>query len=265
MFTKETAITLVKSADEFPVNFEDAWQWLEYSTKGNAKVSFMGSGFIQGTDYQLMVNHKLRPQGGYSNREDIYLTNDCFVHWAMMSGTPKGKEIRVYFIEAEKELKQLKQDIIEQAQVIEQHEEPMQLPSELELLKEGLKLMEMVNSIGCIDADNKRVLVSAITNVVKPKEVVVEVKKPTLLPTQTQPQNIIRRTVRDRAVDLGYTLSHSQNISAGLYASKAYMVKYGVRPADVRAMINNRLGFVKVYDPKDFDIVDAAIKQAINI
>lgn len=106
-FTLATAEQLLNESqvNEFPVDFDAAWEWLEYSTKGNAWQSFQNAGFLEQTDF--MVNHK-KSTGGRAARE-IWLTIDCFKQWAMMSGTSKGKRVRLYFIECERKLKQLTQ------------------------------------------------------------------------------------------------------------------------------------------------------------
>lgn len=104
--TKENVMSLVKSDVEFPVNFDDAWQWLEYSKKGHAKESLLKCGFIEKVDYIVFPVERENSVGRPS--ETISLTTDCFKQWSMMSGTPKGKEVRLYFIECEKELKALK-------------------------------------------------------------------------------------------------------------------------------------------------------------
>jgi len=62
----------------------------------------MKCGFVEGVDFQVLISQELRPQGGFSNREDIRLTCDCFKQWGMMAGTEKGKQIRLYFIECER-------------------------------------------------------------------------------------------------------------------------------------------------------------------
>lgn len=36
-FNKELALSLVNSEDSFPIDFEEAWQWLGFSTKASAK------------------------------------------------------------------------------------------------------------------------------------------------------------------------------------------------------------------------------------
>lgn len=101
-FSLELAQQLYKSAEQFPVDFDDAWMWLEYSRKDNAKVNFLKCGFVEGVDFEVLKVQELRPQGGYSNREDIYLTCECFKQWGMMAGTEKGKQIRLYFLECER-------------------------------------------------------------------------------------------------------------------------------------------------------------------
>ncbi|MCC5631710.1 phage antirepressor KilAC domain-containing protein [Nostoc sphaeroides CHAB 2801] len=96
----------VESEVEFSVNFDDAWQWLEYSTKGNAK-RVLTDNFEKTIDYLVVINSDKNLSGGRPT-EEMHLTADCFKQLAMLSGTPKGKEVRLYFIACERELKELK-------------------------------------------------------------------------------------------------------------------------------------------------------------
>ncbi|MBW4469245.1 MAG: hypothetical protein KME45_03170 [Stenomitos rutilans HA7619-LM2] len=45
------------------------------------------------------------PGGGSTHSEQIYLTVDCFKSLAMMAGTDRGKEVRQYFLNCERDLK----------------------------------------------------------------------------------------------------------------------------------------------------------------
>jgi phage anti-repressor protein len=105
-FTLDLAKDLYFSDNDFPVDFDVAWQWLGYSEKSKGKRSLLNCGFVEGVDYQLAISGELRPQGGFTNREFISLTVDCLKHWAMMSGTEMGKKVRLYFLECEKIAKQ---------------------------------------------------------------------------------------------------------------------------------------------------------------
>lgn len=96
--------SFIQSKDQFPVNFDDAWRWVGYSTKGNAKTALESSGFIEGLDFRFFMNaHKKSGRGRPS--EEILLTVDCFKSFAMMAGTERGKEVRAYFLRCEAELK----------------------------------------------------------------------------------------------------------------------------------------------------------------
>ena len=97
-------LALLQSNKEFPVDFDDAWQWLEFSRKDSAKRSFENSGFLTGTDFRIFhpnVENSLRGRP----EQTIQLTVDCFKTWAMMVNTDKGKEVRRYFLNCESELK----------------------------------------------------------------------------------------------------------------------------------------------------------------
>jgi phage anti-repressor protein len=100
-FNKDTAIELLQQQKSvpFPVDFDQAWQWLGYTRKDNAKESFTGLGFVEGMDFSSFT--RKTPQGGRPS-ESIQLTVDCFKSWGMMAGTEKGKEIRKYFLECER-------------------------------------------------------------------------------------------------------------------------------------------------------------------
>lgn len=111
-FNFELALSLYNSTDPFPVDFDDAWVWYEFSTKGNAKRSFDSCGFIDGIDYAVVpiISDNSDNQAFLSSQEKavlqntkkIKLTIDCFKTWGMQIGTPKGKEVRKYFLECEK-------------------------------------------------------------------------------------------------------------------------------------------------------------------
>jgi phage anti-repressor protein len=103
MFNKSNALALIEAseANPFPVNFDDAWQWLGYSKKGNAKRALLEGGFIRGTDF--LISEEATTTGiSAIPLETISLTVECFKLLAMLSGTEKGKEVRKYFLECEK-------------------------------------------------------------------------------------------------------------------------------------------------------------------
>lgn len=119
-FNKELALTLIESDNDFPVNFEDAWQWLGYSTKQKARTK-LEKDFKVGLDYTLNQTVKSvegNNGGGSVRYHEIYLTIECFKMLGMMTGTEKGKEIREYFLQCEKELKNTKSQQQSQQQAV---------------------------------------------------------------------------------------------------------------------------------------------------
>jgi phage anti-repressor protein len=134
-FNFELALNLVKSTEQFPVDFEDAWQWLEYSRKDVAKKAFDKCGFIENVDF-TSFRQKVEREIGATFKEVIKLTNECFKVWAMMAGTPKGKEVRLYYLECEKIAK-------------EREKIQYQLPTEIsQLIQENHKVIQQ--SMQCI-------------------------------------------------------------------------------------------------------------------
>jgi phage anti-repressor protein len=102
--SESSIFSLIQSDQKFPIDFDDVWQWLDFSTKGNAKRSFERVGFIEGTDFCSFIQNDKREIGATA-REVIQLTLECFKTWAMTVHTDRGKEVRSYFLNCEAELK----------------------------------------------------------------------------------------------------------------------------------------------------------------
>jgi phage anti-repressor protein len=104
-FSIELAKELVESNEQFPVDFDKAWQWLGYAKKQNAKDKLIRN-FDKDFDYRLTQMRETKQDGSFSHYyERIELTTECFKSLGMMAGTKKGKEVRRYFLDCEKQLK----------------------------------------------------------------------------------------------------------------------------------------------------------------
>lgn len=124
--TPEMVFALIQSGDDFPVDFDDAWKWIGYSRKEKAKAK-LERNFEQLVDFIKPQDGLASPIGeashGGHNREIIYLSIDCFKSFCMMAGTRKGKMVRRYFLECEKELKRQleKGEIIHKEQFLQNY------------------------------------------------------------------------------------------------------------------------------------------------
>ncbi|WP_432811914.1 hypothetical protein [Pantanalinema sp. GBBB05] len=110
-FSHETALELVRSADQFPVDFDDAWKWAGYGERSDneqygrdAAIKALKANFDEGLDFSIS---KSKSTGGRPKTQ-IDLTVDCFKMFCMAAGTEQGKQVRRYFLECERELKRLK-------------------------------------------------------------------------------------------------------------------------------------------------------------
>ena len=113
-FSLEIAQSLYSSVEQFPVIFDDAWVWLEYSRKDNAKASFLKCGFVEGVDY---VSLKIQENSEGRPVERLRLSCECLKQWGMMAGTSKGKQVRMYFLECERLAKEfLKPQVLQEVQ-----------------------------------------------------------------------------------------------------------------------------------------------------
>ena len=146
-FNQDLALQLLESEVEFPVDFEDAWIWLGYSRKDVAKRSLLNCGFIEELDFQISAEAITTGISAIS-KESIFLTTDCFKQWCMMSGTDKGKEVRLYFVKCEKLLKEQ----IKKNQLVDQSQLALQLSSFIEEQRQTTKLlMERTNKLDAIE------------------------------------------------------------------------------------------------------------------
>jgi anti-repressor protein len=98
--TEDIVFDLVISENKFPVDFNLAWRWLEFTNKRNAKRSITTCGFVENTDFRVFdpneqnstVETKTSIRGRKEGRrgEEIWLTAECFKSWGMMASTRKG-------------------------------------------------------------------------------------------------------------------------------------------------------------------------------
>lgn len=109
-FDFNLAQDLFNSPQEYPVDFDMAWQWIGYSRKDSAKRHFEKSNFSETIDYSISRRKAENSSAGRPT-EIIMLTVECFKQWAMMSNTDMGKQIRLYFLECEKIAKTQKHKI----------------------------------------------------------------------------------------------------------------------------------------------------------
>lgn len=139
-FTEELALSYYNSEEQFPIDFENAWQWLEYSRKDSAKRAFDKSEFVEEVDYKVFhINVECADGKGFSRREEIKLSCECLKQWGMMAGTEKGKEVRMYFLNCEKIVKSLPSNYLEALKALVKTEE-----SKL-ILEEKNKQLELDN------------------------------------------------------------------------------------------------------------------------
>jgi phage anti-repressor protein len=125
LFTLETAQELYNTSEAFPIDFDMAWQVLGYSKKSNAKRMLSGyfdlkfDYIVQ--DFQesidtiqdgVLLTTEENSNGGRPT-EKISLTVDCFKELGMLAKTAKGKEIRQYFLQCERVVKEDHQKLLD--------------------------------------------------------------------------------------------------------------------------------------------------------
>lgn len=103
-FSLELAQQLYASTEAFPIDFEDAQEWLGYSRKDAAKRNFEKAKFLKGIDFEVITLKSYSSKGGRPS-EKIIMTLDCFERWKVTAGRQKPQRIEhVYQDRLAKEL-----------------------------------------------------------------------------------------------------------------------------------------------------------------
>jgi phage anti-repressor protein len=89
--------SMAQSAAQYPVDFDEAWQWVGYSRK-DAGLEMLKNNFIANKDFCSSENRSKAGRGGH-NEMKYLLTARCFEAFCMMAGTDKGREVREYFLD----------------------------------------------------------------------------------------------------------------------------------------------------------------------
>jgi hypothetical protein len=95
-----------QKGDRFPVPFDIAWGLAGYSTKASAKRALKD---VEASHVSTqMLNKPSSNASGFTQFESITLSIDGLKDFCLLAKTEEGRNIRKYFVQAEKELRQLK-------------------------------------------------------------------------------------------------------------------------------------------------------------
>lgn len=95
------ALDAENSGEAFPIDFDDVYPTLGYSTKQKAEEALV-SNLILNEDFLTLG---LKSSTGGRPAKDIRLSTDGFDHFAMMAQTPEGRQARKEFIAYKKAYK----------------------------------------------------------------------------------------------------------------------------------------------------------------
>lgn len=147
----------LKDNTEFPVNARDLHSFLGVKTRFNDWIQrrLVDYQFSIDEDYLVVLNLEYNPQGGSEPRKDFHLSIDVAKELSMVEKTDKGRQVRRYFIQKEKELR-LARDRIRELEVANLKLVQQQLQIECTDLRKLNRHMELdiasVKSIGKIQS-----------------------------------------------------------------------------------------------------------------
>jgi phage anti-repressor protein len=111
--------------EQFVINFELVSEWLE--TRKDHLKKILIKNFSKNIDFITETKKVIKKDGGATRKEIIMVTSNCFKELCMISQTSKAKEVRIYFLEMERLVRQYHKEIEEK------------MKKEFELIKKNQK------------------------------------------------------------------------------------------------------------------------------
>lgn len=147
--------------EDFVVDLDNVWKWLDFTYKDTAKRA-LEKNFTINKDYKVFAPQscgaKKDGRGGH-NKETILLTLPTFKEFCILAGTEKAKQIRRYFVKLEELLhKTLEEECIEMKEQLEQKNKQIEeqntklkkTKKEKELLREKTILEQFPKNTECV-------------------------------------------------------------------------------------------------------------------
>jgi phage anti-repressor protein len=95
-----SAIETERNGEQFPIDFDEVWEALEYSRK-DAAVRALQNKLEENIDF-VSLHIKVERDTGASGKILYRLSIEALKMFCMMAETQKGREVRQYFISIEK-------------------------------------------------------------------------------------------------------------------------------------------------------------------
>lgn len=134
--------------NDFVIDLDDVWRWLEFSTKQKAKM-LLEIHFVKDQDYVTLLN----PQGkqsdhirGGHNKEIFMLNVSTFKKFCLKAGTKKADSIHNYYIKLEETLHEVVQE--ESAELKTQLEQKQILLDKSEKTAEKIREKTLLEQFG---------------------------------------------------------------------------------------------------------------------
>lgn len=102
ILTKEVIFSQLGSTEKFPIDLNHAWKWLQFNSKLEAQEAILNAGFFDGEDYR-QIERPIRTKSRPHPKPTFHISIECFKSLAILSPTPKGRLVRLYYMMIEKQ------------------------------------------------------------------------------------------------------------------------------------------------------------------
>jgi hypothetical protein len=132
------------SKNDFVIDLDNIWQWLEFSNKANAK-RVLEKNFTINKDFKLLITQKVEQKNdnrGGHNKEIIMLNIETFKKFCLKAGTKKADEVHDYFIKLENIMFEITQEECEELKTQLENNNKLIIEISLEAEKEKQNAIE---------------------------------------------------------------------------------------------------------------------------
>ena len=140
--------------DDFVIDLDDIWKWLDFSTKQKSK-DLLEKNFTIDKDYKRLTNSQVKQttqtRGGH-NKEIFMLKINTFKKFCLKAGTKKADEIHEYFIKLEEVLQEVIQEESDELKLqLEQKEKQLEnVIKDKDKIRENAILEQFHNNTQCV-------------------------------------------------------------------------------------------------------------------
>jgi len=275
------------SQEPFPVDFDDAWRWLGYSTKASAKrrldIRELKNEILLINSTGILNTHVENYSTAGQPKQKIMMSVDGFKLMGMLTQTDRGRQVRQYYLELEKKMhalkravdtgevelvpgeaarkrarREAKEDRNEELAVME-HEQAIEQHQQASMQHRRDLITVYRTSLGTLDGRDEIMLKDLSKRLLNPSTILARATASSTPAIAALPKEISIQIV---ALELGFRVG-DQASKIGKVMARLYRAKHGKEPDKRRVIFKGRPIDENAYFEPDADLMEEAIKEVL--